>query len=81
MNIKKRVRVPLNEVQYAESRVFISLWFDGGHTDIVNLYIGLSQDDAELVGTLNTVNQFNGSVSALVRTGEYWWAESKRGHG
>ncbi len=66
----------LNRIYRSEWTGYVSLYFDGGTTDIVTLLIGSTSPPTECVCTLNSTNRFNSYAGAVVRGGEYWVARS-----
>ena len=72
-----RFRAKLDTVYRAETLGYVSLYFVGGRTDKVELLVGPGTPPAESVGQVNTTNDINSSVGAIVRPGEYWLARSK----
>lgn len=73
----ERRTIPLGEMQCAESTGYVSLWFDGGHPDRIDLLVGWSDPPIERVCSLNLIYQINRYASTVVRSGEYWIAKSK----
>lgn len=74
-----RVAARLNVVHQADAHGYVSLFFDGGYTDKVDLLAGTTDPPTELVCNLNTTNDINSYAGCVVRPGEYWLARSKRG--
>ena len=74
----ERSKIPLGEVQCAESTGYVSLWYNGGFTDKVKLLVGWSDPPDELVCSLNSQNEINSYAGTIVRPGEFWVAKSKR---
>lgn len=74
-----RTKVEFNKVYQAETLGYVAAFFDGGRTDKVSVLIGAENPPALSYGELNTTNEINSYVGAIVRPGEYWMVRSKRG--
>ena len=76
---RPRLRLRLNVVYQAETAGYVSLSFSGGYTDQLRILVGLEKPRAECVGEANSANDINSYAGAIIRPGEYWMDESKRG--
>jgi hypothetical protein len=71
-------QVDLGELRQAKRFAIVTLWFDGGGTDVVELRVGFDPPPEHVVGRVNSRNKLNSSLSTIVRPGE-WWATSTDG--
>ena len=74
-----REELALDEAHTAETLGHVSVWFDGGRTDVVELVVGTMDGDM-VVGRVNTRNDINSSMSTIIRPGETWMARTQKGH-
>ena len=72
-----RQTLPLGVVHHAATLGYVSLWFAGGRTDVVDLLVGPDDPPTTVAGQLDCSAGFNGYVGTVVRPGEYWMATSK----
>lgn len=71
--------VTLNHVYQADVPGYVSVWFDSGRTDKIDILVGDEDPPTLCVGNLNTTNDINSYVGTIVRPGEYWLLQSKQG--
>lgn len=76
-----RVFGELGRTYRAEWTGYVSLYFEGGYTDSVELRVGDTSPPTTVVCTLNSRNDINSYAGGVVRRGEYWLAASSREHG
>ncbi len=76
---QKRFKAALNRVYQAEWTGYVSIFFTGGWTDTASLRVGPTNPPQNIVSILNCQNDINSYAGGVVRQGEYWMAESKRG--
>jgi hypothetical protein len=74
-----RRKVPLDSVQLAKTTGYVSIYFDGGRTDVVRLLVGSTEPPDDCVCEANSTNDINSYAGGIVRAGEYWRAQSKVG--
>ncbi|GAA5202073.1 hypothetical protein GCM10023322_83240 [Rugosimonospora acidiphila] len=74
-----RFRAEINKVYQATSPGYVSLYFVGGRTGVIQLVVGTTNPPDEVVGEVNTLNDLNSSAGAIVRTGEFWGARFRGG--
>lgn len=74
-----RFRPKLNVVHRAETIGHVSLFCTRGYPDIVRLLVGPEKPPTECIAEIDVRHELNSSASGIVRPGEYWVAESKRG--
>lgn len=76
---RERSKVEVNTVYQAEVTGYVSAYFHGGFTDKIRLLVGPQDPPTEVMSTANTQNSINGYAGGLVRKGEFWMIESKKG--
>jgi hypothetical protein len=74
-----RFRADINKVYQAASHGYVSLYFVAGRTAKIQIVVGPTNPPDEVVGEVNTVNDTNSSVGAVVRAGEFWGARFRGG--
>ena len=67
-----------NQVYQADGHIFVTVWFEGGHTSPVELLVG---DEFPPDVSLGVLRAESGNASGLVRPGEYWALSCKRDDG
>ena len=76
---KPRARLPLNAVHRADVLGYVSLYYNAGFTDDIQLLVGDEDPPTEIACEANTRNDINSYAGAIVRPGEYWMVQSKKG--
>jgi hypothetical protein len=71
-------RVELGDIRQAKRFGIVSIWFDGGGNDVVELRVGFEPPPEHVVGKVNTRNKLNSSFTTVVRPGE-WWTTTTEG--
>jgi hypothetical protein len=74
-----RTRPAFNTVYQAEATGYVSLFFTGGRTDILQLLAGPDNPPTECICEANTRNDLNSYAGGIVRKGEYWTVVSRTG--
>jgi hypothetical protein len=75
---RPRFKAERNKVYQAEATGYVSLYFQGGFTDRIEILVGPEDPPQECVCMVNTRNEINSYAGAIVRVGEYWVARSER---
>lgn len=74
---RPRSRPTFNVIYQAETAGYVSLFFTGGRTDRIRLLAGAENPPIERVCELDC--SLTSYAGGIVRPGEYWMVESKRG--
>ena len=74
-----RTRPAFNTVYQAEATGYVSIFFTGGRTDVLQLMAGPENPPTECICEANNRNDLNAYAGGIVRKGEYWTVVSKNG--
>ena len=76
---RRRLHPAFGVVHRAEVTGYVSVYFTGGRTDVIELLVGSDDPPTDCICTANTTNDVNAYAGGIVRQGEYWSVVSKRG--
>lgn len=74
-----RTRPAFDTVYQAEATGYVSVFFAGGRTDVLQLLVGPEDPPGECICEANTRNGLNTYIGGIVREGEYWTVVARNG--